>query len=136
MKTLNIFFAFALCGSIVAHGQQTFSNVSVSNKQDHKMISFTLDKETNIRFFRIEASNDNAKYKIIGTVTASGNSVFAKNYRYDLYDTSYQYYRVASVGMDAKLDYSEVITKIVNLKEQAPVAPGKNGNGENTIVNK
>ena len=118
MKTFNFFFAFAMICVFPAQGQP-FSSVALDNVRNSKVINFTLPRERNVRYYRVEASNDNYDYQIIGTVRSTGNSVLTKSYRYKLYEPGYKYYRVAMVGMDASLQYSAVISTI------NPTTPGE-----------
>ena len=112
MKTRNVLSAlFIILVSIgTAHGQQAFSNISIDNTHDRKMISFTLPKEVNIRLYRVEASNDSISFEVIATIPSKGNSVFPRSYGYDLSAWSYKYYRVGIVEMNGAMPYSMVVS--------------------------
>ena len=121
MKTLAIFFLFAVL-SFFSPKSQSFSSVTLGNVKNHEAISFSLPHETNVSYYRVEASADGANYDIIGTVKSTGNSVFSKSYSYELYSSTYKYYRVAAVCMNARMQYSPVVTA----QPQAPKVPGIN----------
>ncbi len=109
MKTLNFFFAFAVICVFPAQGQQAFTSVALGNAGNHKVVCFSLPRETNIKYYRVEASSDSINYEVVGTIRSTGNSVLAKSYRYELYEPAYKYYRIGMVGMNATLQYSAVI---------------------------
>ena len=120
MKTFTVFYAASLICIFPAHAQP-FSRVTLDNIQNSETINFTIPREANNLYYRIEASNDSATYEIIGTIRSAGNSVLPKSYHYTLNDKSYKFYRVGIVGMNARLQYSPVI---VVLNEALPDAPG------------
>ncbi len=124
MKILNMLRAlFIILVSIgTAHGQQAFSNISVDNAHDRKMISFTPAKEVNIRQYRVEASNDSTSFEVIATIPSKGNSVFPRSYGYDVTAWSYKYYRVGIVEMNGAMPYSMIMSP----KAAPNVQPGIN----------
>ena len=131
MKTFLFLFVFIMT-CIFTKGQ-TFSNVTLGSIQDRPVVSFTLSHETNVRYYRIEASNDSISYDFIGTVRSTGNSVLAKSYQYELPGPVYRYYRVVIVCMNANLQYSAVLTA---QKKELPEIEWQNIPTGATIVNK
>jgi hypothetical protein len=110
MKTISFLLVIAIICVFPAQGQQPFSSVTLGSVQNHEVVSFSIPRETNVKYYRVEASNDSVNYEIIGTVRSTGNSVLAKTYHYELYQTAYKYYRIGMVGMNAGLQYSSIIT--------------------------
>ncbi len=87
--------------------QQAFQQVALTEKNNG--ISFTVTREANVSQYRIEASDDNDNYEVLGTVAAKGNSVFERTYSYKLYGAGHKFYRVGRVEMNGSLRYSQVI---------------------------
>ncbi len=117
MKQIIMIFVLAISTFAQVSGQTAFSNVSLEMVQKSEVIRFTVSREVNVRHYRIEASNDNVNFDIIGTVKAVGSSIPARNYHFDLAGFNYKYYRVGVVGMDA-LEYSSIIS--ISAKTQQP----------------
>jgi hypothetical protein len=132
MKTLLFLSVFTAACIFSAKGQ-SFSSVTLENIQNRKIVSFCLPMETNVRYYRVEASNDSITYEIIGTIRSTGNSVLAKRYRYELHEPDYKYYRIGMVGMNAGLQYSQIIRA---QKDESPMIKTQNAIGGPTIVNK
>ncbi len=124
-------FVFATCALSQAHGQQTFSHLSIDKVQRREVINFSVPRETNVRHYRVEASNDNNNYEVIGTVKAAGNSVLARDYHFDLTGFKYKYYRLGIVGVTS-LQYSPVLS----LPSGVQRAPGseKEIHGESNVI--
>lgn len=100
---------------------QSFKNVSLQTARNSQAVAFTIDREANVRHYRVEASNDGANYKVIGTMPSRGNSVVPANYKFDISAYSYAYYRVGMVEMNGQMPYSDVV-KIKSKEEGATPA--------------
>ena len=105
-----LIFALLLNSAFLVSAQEAFTNVSLNVIHDRGVINFTMPREVNVRHYRVEASNDNVSFEVIGTFASKGNSMLARNYKYELLDRSYKYYRIGMVGMNASLQYSAVLT--------------------------
>lgn len=126
MKPILVVLVFAI--SVFSHvygqpayrtGTQAISKVSIEMVQNREVISFTVSREVNVRHYRVEASNDNTNFNVIGTVKAAGNSVLARNYHFGLAGFTYKYYRVGVVGMNG-MQYSEVISTPEKIEQPNP----------------
>jgi hypothetical protein len=73
-------------------------------------VSWTTQEETNSDHFEIERSEDGAKWELIGTVAAKGNSSIASNYSFN--DNAplsgINYYRLKMVNIDNSFNYSDI----------------------------
>lgn len=108
----QILVVLAVISTFFAQGQEAgFCNVALSNVNDRESLSFTVTRETNVRHYRIEASNNNTDFEVIATVPSKGNSMTARTYSYGLAGYNYQYYRVAIVEMGSGMPYSAVVSK-------------------------
>src|ERR1700743_3478481 len=110
MKKFSILCLLIVITLVQARAQGAFSNVSLASRHNINMLCFTLSSEANVLHYRIEASNDNDEFEVIGTLKASGNSVLSKTYSYALSGKEYKYYRIAKVNMNGSLQYSYVIS--------------------------
>ncbi len=80
--------------------------------------------ESNSSEFKIEKSTDGIHFNTIGTVPASGNSSYTKNYTYtDKNITGINYYRLKMVDLDGKTEYSKIIVISNRGKKQMSVFP-------------
>lgn len=109
MKNITLLLVFVAGITVNAFGQQSFSSASIDIVQGREILSFSLPNETNVRHYRIEASNDERTFEVIGTLPSRGVSMLKTTYKYDLAGHSYKYYRVGIVRMDAGQPYSDVV---------------------------
>jgi hypothetical protein len=107
MIKLTTLILVALFFAPGAYGQQ-IKSVMVEKKRDHNVLRFIVPSESNVVDYRIEASSDNVHFEIVGKVKSTGNSVLTKAYQYDVLG-GLLYYRVASVGMNGSVRYSETV---------------------------
>lgn len=105
----TIIFILAIISTVNVFGQQAFTEVSVQTVHNRAALSFTAANNVNVRQYRVEASNDNKTFKVIGTVSSKNNTIRPVNYTYSLAGQEYAYYRVAKVEMDGNMPYSNVI---------------------------
>ena len=133
MKTITLILALALNTAFLASGQETLT-ASLNMIQNREIINFTVPHEVNVRHYRVEASNDNANFEVIGTFASQGNSVMPRNYSYELLDPSYKYYRVGVVGMNATLQYSAVLTPHKEMPNSKPAINPEPLTTESSIV--
>ncbi len=84
-------------------------------------LKWTTASEMNVSHFMIERSTDGSNFSEAGMVFAYGNSTEAKNYSFSDNISSIQsdviYYRLRSVDVDGKFEYSE--TRIIRLSKQS-----------------
>jgi Secretion system C-terminal sorting domain len=73
-------------------------------------VSWTTQMETNSDHFEIERSEDGAKWELIGTVAAKGNSSIASNYSFtdNAPLSGINYYRLKMVNIDNSFNYSDI----------------------------
>ncbi|MBZ0099910.1 MAG: hypothetical protein K8F30_12545 [Taibaiella sp.] len=108
--TRVIIFILAICNTLLLSAQPTaFNNIRLQSKQKRAYISFSTRNEVNVRYYSIEASNDNKEFNIIGRLPASTNSMQPVQHRYDLSGHDYAYYRVGQPNMNGTMSYSEVV---------------------------
>jgi len=126
MKTLNILLVLIIVSVAQATAQQSFCSISLEKVRNRNLINFSVPKEVNVRQYRVEAGNDSTDFAVIGAVHAEGNSVFSKDYYYEVFGPTYKYYRVAIDGMGAGLKYSKIVSAPQKDSEQlAPLDAGK-----------
>lgn len=105
-----IIFILAICNTLVLSAQPTaFNNISLQSQQKRAYISFSTPNEVNVRYYSIEASNDNKEFNIIGRLPATTNSMHPVQHKYDLSGHDYAYYRVMQLTMNGTVSYSEVV---------------------------
>jgi hypothetical protein len=109
MKTLTTFFLLLVISIADASAQQAFSNVALDNMHNRRVLNFAIPRESNVRHYRIEASNDSLSFSVIATLPSKGNSALSQSYQYDITTYSYKYYRVGMVGMNGSMPYSKVV---------------------------
>lgn len=130
MKSV-IIFLFAVSSAFVSIAQQAaFSNVSIDNNRNEETISFTIPREVNVKYYRVEASNDNITFEVINRVQPQGNTMFAKTYTYNVTAHNYKYYRIGKVQMNGELPYSAVISA----KKEAPQYQDIPNNNQTPVV--
>lgn len=111
MKSV-IIFLLVVSTSITSIAQQVaFSNISLESKRNEETITFTIPREVNVKYYRIEACNDNISFEVINTLRPEGNTMFAKTYTYNVAPYNFKYYRIGKVEMNGPLPYSDVVTK-------------------------
>lgn len=109
MRTLHILLLLLISGTIYADGQQTFNAVALKEQNNRNTLHFSVPEEVNAYQYRILAGDDSSKLELIGTLKPAGNSVLTRNYKYELYQPLYKYYRVALVQMNATFVNSPII---------------------------
>ncbi len=108
--TRLIIFILAICNTVVLNAQPTaFNNICLQGQQKRTYISFATRNEVNVRYYSIEASNDNKEFNIIGRLPATTNSMQPVQHEYDLSGHDYTYYRVGQLNMNGAISYSEVV---------------------------
>lgn len=116
--TRLIIFILAICNTLVLAAQPpAFNNISLQSQQKRAYVSFTTRNEVNVRYYSIEASNDNKEFNIIGRLPAATNSMQPVQHRYDLAGHDYAYYRVGQLNMNGTMSYSDVVTTIPPTKD-------------------
>ena len=110
---------FAYPGSTLPVKLTAFTaTLNNNNKVDLK---WSTASEINVSHFVIERSTDGSNYSDIGMVFAYGNSTDQKNYTYtdnvSNFQTAIVYYRLRSVDIDEKAQYSE--TRVIRISKQS-----------------
>lgn len=114
-----IIFILAICNTLVLSAQPTaFNNISLQSQQKRAYISFSTRNEVNVRYYSIEASNDNKEFNIIGRLPATTNSMQPVRHQYDLSGFDYTYYRVMQLNMNGTVSYSEVVKVTAPTKDK------------------
>lgn len=132
-----ILFIIAISTAVTVFGQDVFTHVSIDNQHSQASLNFTTQNEVNVRYYRIEASNDNQSFDIIGRVPANTNSMKAVNHSYNLAGHDYTYYRVAKISMDGSMPRSIAVSiqpATPNKKEYQEITPAISTDG--AVVNK
>ncbi len=105
-----IIFILAICNTLLLSAQPTaFNSIALHGQQKRAYISFSTRNEVNVRYYSIEASNDNKEFNIIGRLSATTNSIQPVQHQYDLSGHDYAYYRVGQLNMNGTMSYSEVV---------------------------
>lgn len=108
--TQAIIFIVAICNALVLSAQPTaFNNISLHCQQKRAYITFSTPNEVNVRYYSVEASNDNNEFSIIGRLPATTNSMHPVQHKYDLSGHDYAYYRVMQLNMNGTMSYSAVV---------------------------
>ncbi len=96
-------------------------NAVLNNTSKRVDLSWTSDFENNVSHFIIERSTDGVNYSDAGMVFAFGNTTTKSNYAFPDNISSIQssvvYYRLRSVDVDGKTQFSEV--RIIRISKQA-----------------
>lgn len=117
-----IFFLYLLSGVCTAYSQRpVFSTVALGHIHHREMIVFALPRESNTRYYRIEAGNDSLDMQLIATIPSKGNSVLPVQYNFELTGFAYNYYRVGKTGMDGSILWSPVVFK--KKAAEMPIVP-------------
>lgn len=119
MKKLTIVSVFVMLIATQVTAQRVFTKVNLRSIGSQGILTFSLPSEVNVIHYRVEASNDNNDFEVLGTVISKGNSIFEKSYNYGVYNMGYKYYRVGKVSMNGSLQYSQVIS-VPDMKKNAP----------------
>lgn len=105
-----IIFILAICNTLILSAQPTaFNNIGLHGQQKRAYITFSTPNEVNVRYYGIEASNDNKEFDIIGRLPATTNSMHPVQHQYDLSGHDYAYYRVMLLNMNGTMTYSDVV---------------------------
>ncbi len=125
MKNLTTILAISIilvCSTVKAQPvTNNHINVSMENEEGETILKWKTNKEVNTSFFIIEKSTDGINYTQIGTIKASGNSVFSRSYEFiDIYKTKTpSTFRIVLVTMDggqiASTPISNTQTNIENI---------------------
>ena len=91
---------------VLANAQQ-FSHVSF--KDNTNAIAFTVSRESNIRYYVLEGSNNDVDFDIVSRVESQGNRVLPCKYELAKADKDYNYYRISQVDMNGAVAYSFVL---------------------------
>ncbi len=119
--TRLIIFILAICNTLVLSAQPSaFNNISLQSQQKRAYISFSTRNEVNVRYYSIEASNDNKEFNIIGRLPATTNSMQPVRHQYDLSGHDYAYYRVGQLNMNGTMSYSEVVKTAPSRRDITP----------------
>lgn len=125
MKKTNIILAIALFATTIATAQHNSISAMFATNHNQERITFVLPSETNVAQYRIEASNDSNNYTVVATIPAKGNTVFSRTYNFNMYTSDKKYYRVAAVNMQGTTQYSNILTRTTNEKNNGePVHSG------------
>ena len=113
MKTRNFLLSLLIVTGVAISAataqQASFTHISMTTVNARTMIAFTTPREANVKHYRIEASNDSIHFTAIANLPSAGNSVFPRNYNYDITAWSYKYYRVGIVEMSGGMPYSSIV---------------------------
>lgn len=119
----TIIFIVAICNTLLLMAQPTaFNNISLHSQQKRAYITFSTPNEVNVRYYSIEASNDNKEFNIIGRLPATTNSMHPVQHKYDLSGFDYAYYRVMQLNMNGTVSYSEVVKTTPSRQDIKPEA--------------
>ena len=88
---------------------QTFSKVATYKVQQRSIITFTVAREANVRFYNIEAADDTAAFESIARVKSLGNSVMPRDYHLDITGNEHKYYRITAEQMNWQTERSPII---------------------------
>lgn len=112
-------FILVICNTLVSSAQPSaFNNINLQSQQKRAYISFSTRNEVNVRYYSIEASNDNKEFNIIGRLPATTNSMQPVQHQYDLSGHDYAYFRVGQLNMNGTMSYSEVVTATAPTKDR------------------
>ena len=125
MKKTNIILAIAMFVTTVATAQHNSISAMFATNHNQERITFVLQSEANVAQYRIEASNDSSNYSVVATIPSKGNTVLSRTYNYNMYTSDKKYYRVAAITMQGSTQYSNILTKTTNEKNNVePIHSG------------
>lgn len=105
-----ILFIIAIGTATTIFAQDVFTHISLTHQHSQAVLQFSTANEVNLRYYSIEASNDNQNFDIIGRVAAKDNPLQRASHSYNLAGQNYTYYRVAKITMDGSMPYSQVVS--------------------------
>lgn len=120
---LNAFLTPALTpacpGNTLPVSLKNFSALKLNEKK--VQLNWATASEQNTRTFIIERSLNGVDFKAFAQVAASGNSISEKKYiAFDEAPSSGRnYYRIATLDMDGKLSYSDIVFVSMNQRDPA-----------------
>jgi hypothetical protein len=119
----KLIFSIVFLASVGALSAQPFSSQSVQRNGQTDQLHFSVKEETNIRYYLVEGSRDNASFEILGRVAAKGNSRLPQSYKSSFYDTSIRYYRIRQVDLTAAGKYSALLQIVPLAQPSRPMMP-------------
>jgi hypothetical protein len=104
------FKEFRYVGAVMLPVQ--LSNFTATTAKTNVLLNWTADLERNTRHFVVERSMDGRNFQQVGLVSAAGNSDTRRTYSYTdtkaSATTGTVYYRLKTVDLDGKGDYSAI----------------------------
>lgn len=121
-RNVTVLLKSALCGITLPIKLTGFTVQKIANKAK---ISWSTEEEINSSHFTIERSADGSNWNTLATVNAAGNS--NRRIDYSIFDNAplkgINYYRLKSVDIDFKYEFSAVKTALFKAAYTAEVAP-------------
>lgn len=90
---------------------------TVTKQGSNAVLNWTTQSEINSDHFEIERSTDGINFSVVGTKQAAGNSVSGISYQFTdpiSISSGILYYRLKTVDIDAKADYSKIVPLRLN----------------------
>ena len=104
----------------------TFKTIKANEQTGKIAVNWTVENELNIKYYEVEKSADGVSFTKVNTTTATGANRISMEYNWlDVNPLSgNNFYRVRSVGLDGKFDYSStVLVKMGNLASGIRIYP-------------
>lgn len=98
---------------------------NVLQHENHVNLTWSTASELNSSYFQIERSSDGYDWTSIGKVNAAGNSTSGIRYEFDDLDplVGVAYYRLNQVDIDAKNEYSKVLSVVFKSDDELLIYP-------------
>lgn len=102
----------------------TFTNIKAYQQNSGINVEWNVENENNIKHYEIEKSTDGNSYSKINTTAAKNTPASFYNWLDTDAKTGYNYYRIKSVDVNGKIEYSKVVKVFVGtLKQLIAVYP-------------
>ena len=89
----------------------TFKTIKATEQTGKIAVNWTVENELNIKHYEVEKSADGLQFDKVNTTTATGANRISSGYDWLDFNpfSGNNFYRVKSIGIDGKFDYSEVV---------------------------
>jgi heme-binding NEAT domain protein len=114
----QLLFISLISFPVLANAQQ-FGQVSF--KDNTNTVAFTVPKESNVRYYVLEGSNNEVDFDIVSRVESQGNRVLPCQYQLPQTDKAYTSYRIRQVDMNGAITYSPILNRTTS-RFQEPIA--------------
>ena len=109
----------------------TFTSIKAYRRNSNINIEWKVENEINIRQYETEKSNNGTQFTNLSVTAATGNGGLPASYQVtDAHpDEGYNYYRIKSVDINGRTEYSNVVKVVMGGKQTISIYPNPVSNG-------